>query len=301
MISSPTVLILGAGSSAHCGYPLGSGMVSNICRLKAGSTLDDIPFDKSEVCEFINRLSRSGYYSIDAFLADTPEHLDLGKFLIARELSKSEELDRLFPPSNSGWYQYLFNQLLVDGKPDFAKNNLSIVTFNYDRSLEAYLHTATMNRFRMSSSEATECLAAIPIIHPHGILGPYPDKPYSKPNSREDLAERANDIKVIHELENEKDTFCSIDFEIAHQHLTKAKRIYFLGFGFHNENIERFRFFNEGNLKGVQLNATTYGLGQISYVNLTKDLATYGFPPKQIRYDPNTNCNYFFSRTASLV
>lgn len=300
MISEPTVLILGAGSSTHCGYPLGSQLVANICQERNRPSFDEIPFDQSDVEAFITRLSRSAYYSIDAFLADTGEHLDIGKFLIAHELSRVEDLDRLFPPNKSGWYQYLFNQMLVNGKPDFEKNNLSIVTFNYDRSLEAYLHTVTMNRFRMSSSEATERLASIPIIHPHGILGEYPDKPYAKPKGSRDLSERASGIKVIHELSDESNAFCSGAFKVAYPHLTNAKRVYFLGFGFHTDNLKRFRFFTKGNLAGKQLKETTYGMGHLEFAALERRLDSFGFPKRGIPLNHNLDCNRFFSYAALL-
>ena len=73
------------------------------------------------------------------------------QILITRELKRHENVDRLFPPNHSGWYQYLFNQLLDNGDAmGFSKSQLNVVTFNYDRSLEAYLHEALMARFKMT-------------------------------------------------------------------------------------------------------------------------------------------------------
>ena len=48
--------------------------------------------------------------------------------------------DNLFPPRapSDHWYALLANQLEI-GTDRFGENKLSIVTFNYDRSLEHYL------------------------------------------------------------------------------------------------------------------------------------------------------------------
>lgn len=135
MITQPTVLILGAGASAHVGYPLGGALVNQLCQLRGSTRLASLPggWTSSEAEECLRQLSRSGHYSIDAFLEAFPDWAPLGKFLIAENLKNCESIDRLFPPSDSAWYQYLFNGLLAgDGSPGFEENRLSIITFNYD-------------------------------------------------------------------------------------------------------------------------------------------------------------------------
>lgn len=300
MISRSTVLILGAGSSVHCGYPLGSQLIANICRKQAKAPTDDIgPFASADVEAFVRRLSRSGHYSIDAFLADAGDQIELGKFLIARELKRVEDLDRLFPPNNSGWYQYLFNQLLVDGKPEFACNNISIITFNYDRSLEAYLHTATMNRFGMSPEDASQALSEIPIVHVHGVLGEYPAVPYTNTDSADELLAISKGIKIIHEIEDRSDGFCSNAFEKSSGLLSDAERIFFLGFGFHHDNINRFRFFQPKNLVGKDIRSTTHGMQSLDHKSVPKRLERFGIP-KEAFPNNSASCDLFFSRTAYL-
>lgn len=300
MISRPTVLILGAGSSAHCGYPLGSELIANICRKQSTATEANAgPFRSAEVEGFLRRLSRSGHYSIDAFLADAGDQIELGKFLIARELKQIEDLDRLFPPNNSGWYQYFFNQLLVDGRPEFGRNNVAVITFNYDRSLEAYLHTATMNRFGMSSSDASHALSDVPLIHVHGTLGEYPRIPYASTDSAEEILEISKGIKIIHEIEDRSDGFCSVAFEEASRYLSDAERIFFLGFGFHHDNIDRFRFFKPENLVGKEIRSTTFRMQALDHQSIPKRLAPFGIPNEAFPMN-SASCEYFFSRTAYL-
>ena len=69
MITVPTVLILGAGSSSHVGYPLGKKLVSDLCFLRK-KPITNLPCGWTEeyAKSLLTRLSRSGYYSIDAFL-----------------------------------------------------------------------------------------------------------------------------------------------------------------------------------------------------------------------------------------
>ncbi|MCA9317371.1 MAG: hypothetical protein KDB73_17935, partial [Planctomycetes bacterium] len=104
MIETPTVLVLGAGASVHANYPLGGQLVNQICQLRGSAELDDLPegWTRTEAEDFCTRLSRSGHYSIDAFLGSDVEHAALGKYLLARVLKAREVTDRLFPPHSSG-------------------------------------------------------------------------------------------------------------------------------------------------------------------------------------------------------
>ncbi len=196
------------------------------------------------------------------------EFIEIGKSFIAYCLKKYEDEDKLFPPHNSGWYQYLFNKMLPSSDEQFENNKITIITFNYDRSLEAYLHNTIMHRFNLSEADSLNILRKIGIIHPHGMLGGYPEIPYSqcwkkdKELNEEDtqlLEKITNSIKIIHEISEAEDTFCSNEFEIAHKALQKTEKIYFLGFGFHEDNIRRFRFFSEDNLEGKEVYSTCQG------------------------------------------
>ncbi len=201
MVTSPTVLILGAGSSIHVGYPLGSQLVAELCAHRGEPAMNNLPagWTSTEANDFLTRLSRSGYYSIDAFLETVPDQAALGKYLIARELKRRERVDALFPPLSTGsWYQHLLNVLLGDGsKTNFHGNSLGIITFNYDRSLEAYLHHALQSRFSINGDDAAAVLSEIPIIHVHGILGSYPEVPYIESAEPAELLAISKKIHII--------------------------------------------------------------------------------------------------------
>ena len=242
-IRKPTVLILGAGSSSHFGYPLGAKLLSEIVKLKTKVYLEELPepYSKEDGERFITQLARSGYSSVDQFLEQRPVDSVLGKFLITLILKTFEKLNNLFPPWNSGWYQDLFNELIKDDNEIFAGNELAVVTFNYDRSLEAYLHTALQYRFNLTENQALQELERIPIIHVHGELGAYPDIPYEQVHDLRKIEKISGSIQVIHELSDSPGSFCSPRFEKAHNFINKAERVVFLGFGFHPDNLRRLK------------------------------------------------------------
>ena len=268
MIAIPTVLVLGAGSSEHVRYPLGSQLVSELCASRGTPALDNLPngWSRADANEFLTQLSRSGHYSIDAFLETGPDQAALGKYLIARGLKTREVVDSLFPPFVDGsWYQYLLNVLLREGgTAKFEPDNLGIITFNYDRSLEAYLHHALQSRLRVSGDEAANVLSRLPIVHVHGILGRYPEVPYVTSSDPAFLVEISQQIQIIHEIKDVSDGFCNGMFERANAMLGSAKRIIFLGFGFHSDNIRRFKFFTPESMADRHVRGTTYGTGPIA-------------------------------------
>ena len=104
MITEPTVLILGAGSSVHMGYPLGKNLINELCALRGTPVLDQLPdeWGREQAERMLTQLSRGAHYSIDAFLELFEEWVPLGKFLIAQNMKGRERVDRLFPPADSG-------------------------------------------------------------------------------------------------------------------------------------------------------------------------------------------------------
>lgn len=249
MIYTPTTLLLGAGASCHLGYPLGVGLRDSILNLLQSDIAikrrDKIDCDLES--SFFTSLSRGGWSSPDAFLERHPEFLNYGKRLIATSLKQWEKADHLFPPLNNGWYSVLSSSLLGPSLSDFRQNRLSIVTFNYGRSVECFLHNIVMHRYRISSSEAWDVVqATIQIIHVHGALGDYPKVPYETSG---DIAQAADGIKIIHEIQDVADGFCSPEFEKANRILEASERIYVAGFAMAEANMRRLRFFTPETVK----------------------------------------------------
>ncbi len=257
MITVPTVLILGAGASAPYGYPLGGALVANICdnlsdkdsnRFKI---IQDQGFGWREIEEFREALFYSGKNSVDGFLEHRQEFIEIGKRAIAQELIKYEDPSQLFKKGD--WYKYLYN-LLNTTFEEFGENKLSIVTFNYDRSLEYYLFTSLKNSYGKSEDECATKMNSIPIIHVHGQIGPLPwqddaGREYNNSLPRyKDIQISSERIRIIHE---DVDIESDPEFKKARKVLEESKRIYFIGFGYHKENVNRLRIPPHKVMKGT--------------------------------------------------
>ena len=167
MITEKTVLITGAGASVPYDYPAGESLVKLICEglgayhgslTNSTKRLIDLGFGAEIVLGFVDALRKSGRLSVDAFLEHRTEFIEIGKCAIAQQLIRQEYPEKLFSvDSSENWYQYLFNKMSTSFE-DLSANELSIVTFNYDRSLEHYLHTAIMNAYGVDDAKAAEKL-----------------------------------------------------------------------------------------------------------------------------------------------
>lgn len=287
MITEPTALILGAGASVPYGFPSGLELMKRILNeirpnqsTELSKSLTDIfDIEQDDINYLYESLSRSGKVSVDAFLEHQLGFLRIGMLAITLTLVQYEIEDRLFDFEMEGksWYGYLWNKLDAPFD-DFDKNELSIITFNYDRSLEHYLITVMQNLYGKPEEKCAEKLSKIPIIHVHGKLGtlpwqgglarPYVGKCYRK------AEEISNQIIVIPEQKE-----ASPEFEEATKLILSAKRVYFLGFGYHPTNLKRLRI----NELGQKARGTALELGMEERNDLERNwkIRTYG--------DHNTN------------
>ena len=85
MITKPTVLILGAGSATDYGFPLGRGLRNLVCAIPGtpgAGLIKEAGYDPDELEDFVNALRHSGYSSVDWFLEDRPNFIEIGKAAI---------------------------------------------------------------------------------------------------------------------------------------------------------------------------------------------------------------------------
>lgn len=249
MITRPTTLILGAGASAPFGFPTGDKLTQQVLNLTKLNDSSGRPYgmqhfapldlQEGEILRFHNELLRSGKQSVDAFLEHRSEFVRIGKAAIAAVLIGYENEDALLQPNDKNWYKYLFNQLNTKFD-DFDQNKLSVLTFNYDRSLEHYLFTALLNSYGKPVEKCAEKMKSIPIVHLHGDLGELPYfetdsmRPYTPKVSEYTMRVATKRIKIIHEgFDN------APQFEIAKKILSQSEVICFLGFGYHPTNLQR--------------------------------------------------------------
>jgi hypothetical protein len=185
MISIPTVLVLGAGASLPYGFPTAKELEELICdafasRTKKASLLlggDESKYAPNQFFEFREAFLRSPL-SIDAFFQRRPEFLEVGKLAIAYCLIPFEDEANLYRRDRDlrggNWYKYLAGKLDSQFE-EFGDNKLSIITFNYDQSLEYYLLNSLLYSHGKKRDECANALTKIPIVHVYGQLG---EKPY---------------------------------------------------------------------------------------------------------------------------
>lgn len=256
MIQKKTVLVLGAGASVPFGFPCGKQLVKKICTNvlkregRCFKILENHGFEDDDIIRFRDCLARSGQISVDAFLQHRTDFIDVGKEAIAAALLPHELTNMLFDvpmvKSIPNWYELLFERLGTKFT-EFGDNELAIITFNYDRSIEHYLCTALMNTHGKTEKECGTTLQHIPVVHLYGQLGRLPWQQKSLPLVPYDagagsssyglrIKNAAESIHIIHEYEDvEEDP----NFKAAHKLLREAHRVYFLGFGFNALNVER--------------------------------------------------------------
>jgi len=139
------------------------------------------------------------------------------------------------------WLRYLYNRMIGSSLDEFTRNQVSFVTFNYDRTVEMFLATSLANAFGKPIEEVAPILNEIPIIHLHGRLGYLPwqnvseGRPYNSKIDQRVMDICRREIKVVHEDITDRDK----DFTKAKAILRNAQRIYLLGFGFGSKNVER--------------------------------------------------------------
>ena len=252
MIRTPTVLILGAGASAEYGFPVGYSLYENVCRGYVGTPplpprKEHLQHDADIAFEgFRTQLAQSGQLSVDAFLETRPDLIDIGKRAIACGLIPFEIDDGLFLPSNTigtgpRWYQLLLAEL-GNSFDAFAENKLSVLTFNYDRSLEHFLVVALSRKYNLPRSKTWQQVQRIPIYHLYGSLGAYtPDgytagRTYTNEITSGGVQACVDSIRILREGADHDEVFAS-----AHRILEGAERVVILGFGFDRTNLERLK------------------------------------------------------------
>ena len=189
--------------------------------------------------------------SIDQFLEHHPSLWHIGRIAIALSLLPAETSSNLsnVRGQEDNWYQHLFNWLAPGRAEDFPAHNIGVITYNYDSSLEEYLHRAVMNAYEdvTGPQMAAQLVAKIPIVHIHGSFGRLPWQegdgeaiPYDGDavlRDRDKIISAAENIKIIFDENVEK----SEALNKAYNLLRDAHVVLFFGFGFHELNVKRLK------------------------------------------------------------
>lgn len=173
------------------------------------------------------------------------------------------ERQRLVSGLAQGTWFARFLKLLTEGTDknnvDSIFDNISIVSFNYDRCLEHYLHEVLQIYYALESNAITKIMARLKIFHPYGSVGKLPwqeqDQTLQVPYGAEryNLLELSKQIKTYNESVDEN---AEIE-QIAHK-IHEANIIVFLGFAFHEQNLNMLD--PKANSMPKRVYATTSGI-----------------------------------------
>jgi len=262
------VLILGAGASVDYGFPTGLelgkkiedsgewvGFKERLFNNWGRSGLGSKPSYIHGFNSIEQRFFGAGLDQIDSWLAkgSNDECVGAAKLLIAffiaekenpsftrKEFFRAQYYPEKSQDSKPDWYKELFQVLVTKELKDFprSKDTLTIVTFNYDRSLEFYFLETMQRTYNKPAIECWNQLAKLNIKHVYGNVGDLPvaneakGVPYGSKNP-EDYGNRIKNLQLIPESRDKKDETISF----IRGKLKKAQTIFFIGFSYDESNL----------------------------------------------------------------
>src|SRR6516162_3764670 len=306
MFNKPTVFIVGAGASAECGLPTGSQLKDRI-RGGLGFQFEGGQLRKGD--EALLQLLRGRFSQVNPYIKaghelsatittfpsiDEALHwwrprleiVELGKLAIAHYILDAERRSPLagkqrsvnIEAANDTWLA-TFISMALSGLEQRAVSrafeNITIINFNYDRTIETYLYSALQRRGGISSEEAKQCVTGLKVIRPYGSIGKLDWQeqagiPYGG-HENSVAAQVEKNIRTFTEQAQEETVSASIN-----QALGNAEIAIFLGFGFHQQNMKLFEPIPPGTRKIHALMATTKGIDDKNHEAITSHLLRLG-------------------------
>lgn len=279
------LLIIGAGGGTDLGLPTNIGLLNEILsllnisnRVNTIKELESAGFKNPEqqASSLYNTLLFGAPNSIDSVLMHRPDLVGVGKYLIAKVLTKYET-DKLFMPYKnpedesyeikSLWFRDLLNLLRNKVEPSeintinpkamicnsyFKKMNF--ITFNYEKTFPYYMYQSLQSLYSFDGSEEAafkqEFKRSFLIEHAYGQLGylPFQEKEpkhswgemvlkTSSAFTPEQLRKISEEIIVVRDLYDKNNFKRSDKTDNIGAMINRAEKIVFLGFSFHKDNL----------------------------------------------------------------
>lgn len=278
MIRTKTTFIVGAGASCELQMPSGPELVTRIAQAldfaRYGAELQTR--DSTLMVQYLAKAASRGGAgedvmhaaalrirtaaklggSIDAILEqhnNDPMILMCGKLAIVHFICQAEAKSTLrltprvegdLPLQGTESWLYQLATLITSGVPrsqaERCLDDLTVISFNYDRSLEHFLPHAFVMAFGMTLQEAQRLIAAkLKVLRPYGSVGRLPWQPGDMPECEWgtenpwNIHTLAGHIKTLSERQNDRQLIMALQHAVAN-----AKRLVLLGFGFQPQNID---------------------------------------------------------------
>lgn len=280
MLRTRTTLIVGAGASAELQFPSNAELLARIIQgydfkrtasdtstrdgqlllrniYKLAERLNKKVGDVAAAAERLRNACRLGR-SIDTVLEQydhDPLVLACGKLAITFFMGQAEARSNLKDaPRIEGelplqgkiaeYWIYQLGQLITSGVPRSkigqTLEQLTIINFNYDRSVEHFLPYALVMAYGIELKEAQQVIAEkLDIVHPHGSIGRLPWQKGEAPQAEWGVEQPWNihaiaaQLKSLNERSTDRNALRDIRLSVA-----SAKRLVFLGFGFQPQNVD---------------------------------------------------------------
>jgi hypothetical protein len=253
MFNIKTLLVLGAGASVPYGYKTSNGLVGSISTEKRG-------LYNQEEKDFISLFEKSPSRTIDEFVFQNPSKKELAQKIIAKAICEYEAQYATQPWIDKGkkthqdndWYKIFVATLLsgVQKPEDILKNNISVITFNYDVSFERYTTEALQNVEILKQGtkdygkEFCEKFFNENVLHVYGKIGDV--KSYGKRN----LEDCYKNIKFIDDKDNNPQEVGAL--------IEDVERVFIFGFGFHDINIKNAGLYDLKQTDTLRISYTNY-------------------------------------------
>jgi hypothetical protein len=129
------------------------GAIKNVWPNDQYNWVAHIGFKLEEVSVLSSSIFKAQPKSVDAFLEHRLALQKIGKAVIAYRIGTCELPARIDPKKNC--MRIILDKMMENFSPYIFKDNrVSFITFNYDRTLEFFLHSALMHRLGISETDA---------------------------------------------------------------------------------------------------------------------------------------------------
>lgn len=317
--SKPLVLVVGAGASKEAGLPIGSELKTNIAAAldiryedgynrSGGDRLIDqairLLVERQGGRDIDPHLRAARHIaaampqaaSIDNFIdahRDNPLIELCGKLAIACCILRAEASSLMrvgnntydtinFKSLEKTWYNSFFQAIVQGAQLSDIPSRLSqlaIVTFNYDRCIEMYLHGALRNYYGIDAAASSSLLEHLAIYHPYGHLGqitqsiPGTDARFGAEVYPQKLIDAAKRLKTFTEgTDVSGSEIVEIRNVIAH-----ASKLVYLGFSFNPQNLTLLYGNGVSRELGTRsVFGTALGLSQFDVAAIRQDISMRG-------------------------
>lgn len=320
MIKSNTVFIIGAGASKEIGFPVGTELkhtISSKLKFKPdGSSGDQEIFNylnyrqEGNISQYMTaceQISDGIVYSesIDDFIDLHQEQAitTCGKLAIAKSILEAERQSKLYNDSlynsidinliSDSWYPRFYSLLTKElRKPNIEVifDNVAVINFNYDRSLEYFLVCALTKNILLDTADARSLVSQLRIYRPYGSVGPLFGSDPVRYGDTKGL--NISNLKTYTEQIED-----SIMMKSIGEEMQRAKTMIFLGNHYHPNNMKLLRS-DAGTGKGIygvkiygtRFNITDHDLPvvcrSIGSLQPVKDIMTMHEIPPNMKFVP---------------